>query len=317
MQNNYTTGREFMKSNGTILLFYKYTNLENPVSIARWQEKLCQKLNLKGRILIGEEGINGTVGGDTEATEAYKKEFLSHPLFIGTDIKESPGSASDFPRLAVKIKKEIVHLGIDPKVLKPSGPETHLTPEQAHQLITKALETNDPNVVILDTRNDYESRIGTFRGATIPPLKTFREFPEYIDNKVEEFKDKTVLMFCTGGVRCERAVSYAQSKGIKNAFQIDGGICRYVEKFPEGHFRGKNYVFDSRIAVKANDDIISDCDLCAQPSNDYTNCMNALCNKHFIACRSCRDQYEYTCSTECQALVRDHKVPVRADRVGI
>ena len=292
---------------GTILLFYNYVDIQNPQDIMAWQRSVCQKLNLKGRVWIGTEGINGTLGGTTEQTDAYKKELLAHPLFNDTDMKESPGSADDFPRLAIKIKKEIVGLGAKAAGMKASL-NTHLTPEQAHAL----MEENPKDLIILDTRNDYETRIGTFKGAIGTPTKTFREFPDYIDNNAEIFKNKTILMACTGGIRCERASTYLQSKGVaKNVYQIKGGICRYTEKYPDGFFRGKNYVFDRRLSVKVNDDILGTCDLCEKPCDTYTNCMNANCNRHFIGCAPCNEKNDTTCSTTCSELLRRGKVKRR------
>lgn len=298
---------------GIILLYYKYVSIQYPQQVVNWIRALCQRLNLKGRILVATEGINGTVGGTPEAIEEFKKEFLAHPLFGGTDLKESAGSADHFPRLMVKVKNEIVALGINPDELTVKDTGIHLTPEQTHELIA-----NKENLIILDTRNDYESRIGKFKNAIIPPLASFRDFPKYIEDNLELFKDKEVLMYCTGGVRCERATAVLNVKNVaKQVYQIDGGICRYVEKFPEGFFRGKNYVFDDRIALKVNDDILSDCDLCHTPADTYTNCMNAFCNKQFIACKTCRDNLEYTCSSDCFEKVRAGTVKVRDSRVGL
>lgn len=296
---------------GTILLYYKYVSINNPHEIMSWQRRLCTRLKLKGRILIGKEGINGTVGGDTAATNEYKKEFLSHTLFTGTDIKESPGSAEDFPRLVVRVRDEVVSLGIDGESLKPSGKETHLSPDQVHELLNK----NPDDLVILDARNNYESRIGKFKNAITPDITRFRDFPDYIDSHADQLKDKTVLMYCTGGIRCERASTYLQNKKVaKQVFQISGGICRYVEKYPDGYFRGKNYVFDERVAVKANDDVLSNCDLCDSSCDIYANCMNAECNKHFIACSTCRKNLDTCCSTKCFTLLSRGDVARRPER---
>jgi len=299
--------------NGIILLYYKYVAIQYPEQIMKWIRPLCERLNLKGRILIGTEGINGTVGGSVEEIEEFKKEFLAHPLFAGTDLKESAGSAEHFPRLMVKVKKEIVALGIDPEKLTVKDSGLHLSPEEVHQLIT-----TNKDLVILDTRNDYESRIGKFEGAITPALKTFRDFPEYIENNLETFKDKEVLMYCTGGIRCERATAVLNVKKVaKKVYQINGGICRYVEKYPDGFFRGKNYVFDDRIALKVNDDVLTDCDVCQKPADTYTNCMNTLCNKQFIACAPCREAYDYTCSEGClDGILRGIAKP-RKNRVGV
>ena len=299
--------------NGIILLFYKYVALETPEKVAAWIRTLCTRYNLKGRILIGIEGINGTVGGTAEEIALFKKEFLAHPLFSDVDIKESAGSASDFPRLMVKVKKEIVALGIAPEELTVKDTGIHLTPEETHALIA-----TNKDLVILDTRNDYESRIGKFRNALIPPIKSFREFPRYVEENLEKFKGKEVLMYCTGGIRCERATAVLNIKKIAKAvYQIKGGICRYVEKYPDGFFRGKNYVFDDRIALPVNDDILTNCDVCHKPADTYTNCMNTACNKQFIACLACRQEYDYTCSSACYDSITQGITKARKNRVGV
>ncbi|MDQ5890396.1 MAG: hypothetical protein QG604_270 [Candidatus Dependentiae bacterium] len=299
--------------NGLILLYYKYIAIEYPEQVAKWIRELCGRLNLKGRILIGTEGINGTVGGTLEEIGQFKSEFLAHPLFGDVDLKESIGSANDFPRLMVKVKKEIVALGIDPENLTVADTGTHLTPEEVHTLIQEKKD-----LLILDTRNDYESRIGRFKNALIPDLKSFRDFPAYIENNLETFKDKEVLMYCTGGIRCERATAVLNVKKVAKAvYQIKGGICRYVEKYPNGFFRGKNYVFDDRIALKVNDDILTDCDVCHEPADTYTNCMNTLCNKQFISCLKCREAYDYTCSQSCLDSIIAGIAKPRKNKVGL
>ncbi len=293
---------------GKILIYYKYIDLEDPHAIKRWQQELCTQLGLTGRILIGVEGINGTVGGTDEAAEAYIKAMHEHPLFADMPIKSSIGGAEHFPRLRIAVRDEIVTLGISPKDLKPSGPGTHLSPEQVHELLTNKPE----DLVVLDTRNTYETQIGTFRDAIIPDIENFRDFPEYIEKNLDQFKGKQVLMFCTAGVRCERATSVLQQKNVAKAvYQITGGIHCYTEQFPDGHFRGKNYVFDGRVAVKVNDDILANCYVCAIPFDEYTNCINVLCNRQYPCCPACLEKLGNTCSTACQALVRDHKVEVR------
>ena len=292
---------------GKILLYYKYIAIEDPHAIKRWQQTLCQELGLTGRILIGVEGINGTVGGSVEATNAYIKAMHEHPFFSDVSFKSSPGDTHHFPRLRVAVRDEIVTIGISPDDLKPSGPDTHLTPSQVHDLLNNKPE----DLLILDTRNNYESRIGTFRGAITPDIENFRDFPEYIEQNLDSFKDKQVLMFCTGGVRCDATLVLAQKHVAKKVFQITGGIHSYAEEFPDGHFRGKNYVFDGRVAMKVNDDIVGTCHLCTVPYDEYTNCINVMCNLQFLGCPQCRKELGNTCSSACQALVRDHKVEVR------
>lgn len=287
---------------GKILLYYKYVDIEFPKRIAKWQEKICTDLGLTGRIIIAHEGINSTVGGTDEAIDRYRTIMQEHPLFDNIDFKESIGGADCFPRLSIKIKNEIVHLGIDPRTLKAQDGGIHLKPQQAHDLMAQPPK----DLVILDTRNIYEWKVGTFLNAVKPNIKNFRELPLYIDEHEDQFKDKQVLMFCTGGVRCERATAYLKSKGIaKEVYQIEGGIQRYTEQFPDGFFRGKNYVFDSRVAVSINNDILSECDICHQPSDVYQNCLNASCNKHFICCETCKEMLQGSCSEKCSQSIKD------------
>lgn len=293
---------------GVILLFYKYVQIDNPLQIQAWQKKLCAELGLTGRVLLAHEGINGTVGGTKEATDAYVSAMNQHPLFGGIDFKTAPGGAEAFPRCKIVIKKEIVHLGIDPEKLTVQDGGDHLTPEQTHNLLS-----NPPqDLVILDTRNNYESAVGRFTNAITPDMRYFRQFPEYIDKNIDQFKDKTVLMYCTGGVRCERATAVLNVKNVaKKVYQVQGGIHRYIEQYPDGFFRGKNYVFDGRITVKVNDDILSTCLNCSTLSDDYFNCLNALCNKHFISCSACLNKFANTCSEKCQNLLQTKQTSER------
>jgi len=293
---------------GTILLYYKYVKIQYPAEIQKWQKELCAKLGLTGRILLAHEGINGTVGGTDEATQEYIQAMNAHPLFGNIDFKTAPGGSQAFPRMRISLRNEIVRLGVNPEELTVEDTGKHLTPSQAHDLLS-----NPPkDLIILDTRNNYESAVGTFKDAITPDIKYFRQFPQYIDENIDQFKDKTVLMFCTGGVRCERATAYLNKKNVsKEVYQIEGGIHRYIEQFPEGFFRGKNYVFDNRITVRANDDILSKCLNCPTPSDEYFNCLNALCNKHFTACETCIQQFDRTCSAKCQDLISSKQAPER------
>lgn len=293
---------------GTILLYYKYVNIPNPTEIQQWQKELCAKLGLTGRILLAHEGINGTVGGSDEAAQAYIQAMNEHPLFGGIDFKTAPGGSEAFPRMKISIKKEIVNLGIDPEKLTVKDTAQHLTPQQLHNLLDNPPE----DLVIIDTRNSYEYAVGRFRNAIDPQTRYFRQFPEWIDQNVDMLKDKTVFMYCTGGVRCERATAYVNVKNIaKKVYQLEGGIHRYIEQFPDGHFRGKNYVFDNRITVRANNDILSNCLNCPTPSDEYFNCKNALCNKHFTSCLSCIQNLNNTCSKTCQELIQHKQAPER------
>jgi predicted sulfurtransferase len=293
---------------GIILLFYTYTAIEYPKNILKWQQKICTDLGLKGRIILGDEGINGTVGGTVEHIARYKTIMHGHPLFADIDFKESEGSADDFPRLQIVVRDEIVRLGIDSKLLTSHDGGIHLAPSETHALI--ASHTDD--LIILDARNEVEPAVGAFNNAIKPPINHFRELPAFIDAHATLFKDKQVLMYCTGGIRCERASSYVKKHTqAREVYQMDGGIHRYVEEYPDGFFRGKNYVFDGRVAVRVTPDIIGRCLLCTTASDDYTNCVNVMCNKHFICCSACMASYINTCSATCKTLVAQQQVNVR------
>lgn len=292
----------------SIILFYKYIYIDHPKKILIWQKELCTRLHLKGRIILGHEGINGTLGGDPNNLEIYKQEMLTHPLFGEIDFKENHNTSDHFPRLRIVIKNEIVYLGLDPNIIKADQGGIHLEPPQAHELIAKKPE----NLVIIDCRNRVESAIGTMPGAIKPDITNFRDFPAYVDQHLDEIKDKQVLMYCTGGVRCERASAYIKSKGVaQEVYQIKGGIHRYIEQFPDGFFRGKNYVFDGRTAVKVTDDILGSCSICQTACDDYTNCLRAKCNRHFICCKKCMQEYGNTCSALCYDMITNQAAPKR------
>jgi len=285
---------------GKVILFYKYIFIKYPKQIQKWQQKICSQLGLTGRILIAHEGINATLGGTFENIDRYIALMRSHQLFSDIDFKESNGGADCFPRLQIKVKDEIVRLSLDTEKLKASDGGLHLTPEQTHALLS-----NKPDdLVILDARNNYESQIGRFEDAIIPDIAYFRQFPEFIDQNKEQFRDKTVLMYCTGGIRCERASAYLKLKQVaRQVYQVSGGICKYVEKYPNGFFKGKNYVFDGRLSMQVNEEILSQCFLCEKSFDRYTNCLNAACNKHFICCQSCKISCENFCSSPCKDAV--------------
>jgi predicted sulfurtransferase len=294
-----------------IILFYKYVDIEYPKQIHKWLQKLCLDFGLNGRIILAHEGINGTLGGVSEHLERFKKVVGTHPLFDNIDWKESEGGTDSFPRLRIVIKDEITHLGLDTQKIRAKNGGIHLTPEETHALLS-----NKPtDLVVFDARNNFESAIGAFTDAIIPDIDYFRELPAYIENNLEQFRDKQVVMYCTGGIRCERASAFLKSQGVaKEVYQMEGGIHRYAEKYPDGFFRGKNYVFDGRIAVKVNDDILGSCALCTTSCDEYTNCLNASCNNHFICCQICLVTYGNTCSQECQELLQHNAVAPRPQR---
>lgn len=282
----------------TIILFYRYVRIENPDQLRRSQIDLATRLNITGRIIVSKEGINATLEGTNENVEIYLKELLTDERFKKTHIKKSAGIGNAFPKLSVKVRKEIVTLGlsedIDPNII--SG--KRLKPENLKQWYESGKE-----FYVIDMRNDYEFNVGRFKDSALLPLENFRDVPKTL-SRIENLKEKTVLSVCTGGVRCEKASGLLMREGFKDVYQLDGGIVSYIEKFPLQEFEGSLYVFDRRVIINndSNDKhvVIGKCDKCGTSSERYVNCKNPECNKHFLCCADCSlpDGKSY-CSESC------------------
>jgi UPF0176 protein len=288
-----------------IILYYKFVPVTDPEMTRLWQLELCTRLGLKGRILISKHGINGTLGGPLDALRAYKSAMNKTEVFKGITYKWSDGSADHFPKLRVKVRDEIVtfhaadELVVDEKGVVNGG--KHLKPEEVHKLV----QERGDEVVFFDGRNAYEAKIGKFKNAVVPDVETSREFIEELEKpEYEELKDKPVVTYCTGGIRCEVISALMKNRGFKEVYQIDGGIAKYGEKYgDDGLWEGKLYVFDDRIQKgftdKAKD--IGECVHCSSKTSNYVNCANKQCNKLILVCESCAD--EETCSHACKELV--------------
>ncbi len=282
----------------TVLLYYKYTEVENPEDLREKQFELCSKLGLKGRILIAKEGINGTIGGTTESCNEYIRVTSEYPGLDGIDWKISHNTDDSFPKLRVVVRDEVVTFRA-PVNLKNRAPYIH--PKELREILEKK-----EDVVILDARNNYESQIGKFKNAITPDIQNFREFPEFVKS-IEHLKDKPIVTYCTGGIRCEKASAYLVEQGFTNVKQLHGGIAKYGEEAGGKDFEGTMYVFDKRIHIPVNTEnpeIISQCLHCGIKIARYINCCNAKCNKQFICCEECNVKFEGGCSVECQELSR-------------
>jgi UPF0176 protein len=274
-----------------IILYYKFTPIADPEAIRLWQKTLCEKLNLRGRILLSEHGINGTLGGDVEDLKAYVKETKQFVAFKGTTFKWSDGTREHFPKLQVRVRKEIVTFGapdeleVDEQGVVGGG--THLKPEQVHKLV----EERGDDVVFFDGRNAYEAAVGKFKNAVVPNVRYTRNFAEELeDPKYNDIKDKPVVTYCTGGVRCEVLSALMKKRGFKEVYQIDGGIVKYGETYgDDGLWEGSLYVFDDRMGTKftpkAKD--IGTCVHCRQATSNYENCANTACNALVLICDKC------------------------------
>lgn len=258
-----------------ILLYYCFTPISDPTAVMLWQRALCERLGLTGRILISEHGINGTVGGTLAACKQYTRLTREYPGFKKMEFKWSQGGAEDFPRLSVKVRDEIVSFGA-PGELKVDdngviGGGVHLKPEE----VNKMVEERGDEVVFFDGRNAMEAQIGKFKNAVVPDVNTTHDFIKELDSgKYDWMKDKPVISYCTGGIRCEVLSSLMKNRGFQEVYQIDGGIVRYGEKYGDsGLWEGSLYVFDRRMHMEFSEDAktIGQCIVCGAPTNEFYN----------------------------------------------
>jgi len=229
----------------TVATFYKFVSLPD---YAAWQapiKEICQQQTVKGTILLAEEGINGTIAGDRNAIDAVFAFLQADPRLVDIDIKESSATEPPFAKLKVRLKKEIVTIGL-PEVSPTEQVGTYVLPTEWNNIIA------DPDVVVIDTRNDYEVGMGTFHGAQNPETEVFNEFPTYVKENLDPQQHKKVAMFCTGGIRCEKASSYMLSQGFEEVYHLKGGILKYLEDVPQEDslWEGECFVFDERVAIK-------------------------------------------------------------------
>ena len=272
--------------------FYKYIKIENPAELQSEIIGLCGSLDLKGRILVGEEGINGSVCGSEEYIKKFQREITKNPLFSNIQFKNQHSTAQVFRKLFVRVRKEIVHFGIEVD-LKKTVP--FITPKQLNELIEK------DDIILLDARNNYETKIGKFRNALALDIKNFRDFPNSIKS-IEGLKSKKIVTYCTGGIRCEKASAFLKENGFGNVMQLKGGILAYGSEFPDNYWEGKCFVFDERLAIdlnKNNKEPLTECAWCDRKCDDYVNCHNLDCDKLFICCEDCKEKCNRSCSEEC------------------
>lgn len=279
-----------------ILLYYKFTPIADPEAVRLWQRTLCEKLGLRGRILLAEHGINGTVGGDIKDLKVYVKQTKAYPAFKDMIFKWSEGSREDFPRLSVKVRPEIVTFGVpdEIKVGKKGivGGGKRLKPAQVHELIAER-----EDVVFFDGRNAYEAAVGKFKDAIVPGVRHTRDFPAELQSpKYDAIKDKPVVTYCTGGIRCEVLSMLMKKQGFKEVYQIDGGIQKYGEAYgDEGLWEGSLYVFDDRIGTAFSDKAadIGICSHCGGKTSNYENCADKSCNDLVLICKACAPARKY------------------------
>ena len=285
------------------LSFYKYFKLDNPKIFRDHLFVTWSKLDVLGRIYISNEGVNAQLSVPEENINEFKETLQDIIPFNKIRLNFALEHYSkSFLKLTIKIRKKIVADGLDDKTFDVTNIGKHLDAENFNKML------NDSNTVCIDMRNHYESEIGFFKGAIKPNVDTFRESLKIIDNELEKNGyEKNYLMYCTGGIRCEKASAYLKHKGLKNVYQLEGGIIEYSrqvkEKKLKNNFLGKNFVFDERRGERISDDIVSNCHQCGEPCDTHVNCSNEACHLLFIQCEKCRQRMKNCCSDECVNII--------------
>ncbi len=288
-----------------IVLFYKYITIDNPEKLRQEQWLICSKLSLKGRMILAKEGINATLEGTEENIKKYCDVLLKDNRFAGTHIKISDSNGKAFPKLSIKVRDEIVASGLDGlNPQKVTG--KYITAEELHDWINQKKE-----FFIVDMRNGYEQRVGYFENSILSNMENFRDLPKLLP-KLKALKGKTIVTVCTGGVRCEKASGFLVTNGFSNVYQLYGGIVTYMEKYPGEDFKGSLYVFDNRLVMGFNLDdskrkIVGRCAKCKKPSENYINCSDDFCHRHFICCLGCVDSSNKAlCPMGCRNFSSEH-----------
>lgn len=284
-----------MIKNYQILLYYCYVQIDNPEEFREQHHLFCIENDILGRIIVASEGLNGTVSGTKEACALYMSTLKSDPRFAKIDFKIEQSEGHAFQKLHVRVKSEIVHSSlrhIDPN--QRTG--IHLEPAAF-----KAMKDQE-DVVILDVRSNYEHNLGHFKNALRLDIENFRDFPEKV-KELEHLKDKKILTYCTGGIKCEKASAYLLEQGFENVYQLHGGIIKYGIEVGGEDFEGKCYVFDGRVSTQVNTvnpKVISKCYVCGTASDRMVNCANPVCNNHIPICENCGWEMEGACTEACK-----------------
>ncbi len=282
-----------------VLLYYKYVKIENPKEVMTMQRELCEQLNLKGRIIIAKEGINGTVEGLIGDTKKYISAMSKSGLFKRIKFKKSVGTGQAFNKLIVKVRPEVVTARIAVNPAEITG--KYISVEKLHDWIEQKKE-----IYIVDMRNDYEYQSGHFENFIPSGIHNFFDLPDVLP-KLEHLKNKTIVTVCTGGIRCEKASGFLLMNGFNDVYQLKDGIQTYMEKYPNEHFLGKLYVFDNRLTLGFNTvdpkhKIVGKCMECKEPCDTYVNCEYDICHFHHIRCNNCLDNELGLafCKAECK-----------------
>jgi UPF0176 protein len=285
------------------LSFYAYAKIENPQQFRNDLFLAWNQLDALGRTYVAKEGINAQMSVPAENFEAFRETLEAYDFMRGIRLNVAvEHDDHSFLKLTVKVRDKIVADGLNDETFDVTNIGVHLKAKEFNQIL------EDPNTIVVDFRNHYESEIGHFKGAITPDVETFRESLPIINEQLQNHKeDKNLVMYCTGGIRCEKASAYFKHQGFKNVFQLEGGIINYAKQIKEegleSKFIGKNFVFDHRLGERITDDIVSQCHQCGKPCDNHTNCENEGCHLLFIQCDECKAAMENCCSTECKEII--------------
>ncbi len=289
-----------MASSHQVLLYYYYNKFPDPEAYCKEHVELCESLDLLGRILIGNEGINGTVSGTPENCDAYREYMDNHALTKGMEWKIDDVDKHQFPRLSIKVREEIVPLGLKENDFSPNEcTGEYLNPEQWRDML------DGEDTVIIDARNQYEWELGHFEGALLPEVDNFRELTDWVRERKDQWEGKKVMTYCTGGIRCEKFSGFLKKEGLEDVYQLHGGIVTYgKDKEAKGEkWKGSCYVFDERIQVPINQtpdaETIAKCAHCGTVSDRYRNCEWSPCNCRHFCCEACETKTRGYCDDAC------------------
>jgi UPF0176 protein len=286
------------------LSFYAYAKIEDPKKFRDDLFIAWNKLDALGRTYVAKEGINAQMSIPAENIEAFRESLEVYKFMQGIRLNVAvEHDDHSFLKLTVKVRDKIVADGLNDETFDVTNIGVHLKAKEFNQIL------DDPNTIVVDFRNHYESEIGHFKGAITPDVETFRESLPIINEQLQNHKeDKNLVMYCTGGIRCEKASAYFKHQGFKNVFQLEGGIINYAKQIKEegleSKFIGKNFVFDHRLGERITDEIVSQCHQCGKPCDEHTNCLNDGCHLLFIQCDECKAVMENCCSAECLDITR-------------
>jgi len=299
------------------LSFYQYHHIDNPVSFRNELFLSWSELNVLGRIYVAHEGINAQLSVPATLFDSFKQQLDNIHFLNGVRLNIAiEQDDKSFLKLTIKVRSKIVADGLNDDTFDVTAIGKHLKASEFNELISRE------DTILVDMRNHYESEIGHFEGAITPDVDTFRDSLPIIENQLRENKeDKNLVMYCTGGIRCEKASAYFKHKGFKNVYQLEGGIIEYVRQVKAQNlpnkFIGKNFVFDERRAERVSDDVIAQCHQCGAPCDDHTNCANEGCHLLFIQCPSCSDKMQGCCSQQCTDVVNLSEEEQRLLRKGL